>query len=77
MINWKTTKPTDRSGLTYHNEREVICSKPLLVKYKAGNSVFFNKAVYIPSKKGWQDWEKFELDNVIGWFDLTEDLKWK
>jgi hypothetical protein len=75
MIKWKTTKPTDRSGLTYYDEREVICSKPLLVKYRVGNYTFFAKATYIPCKKEWQDWESFQLENVIGWYDLKDDLK--
>ena len=75
MINWKTTKPTDRSGVTYYNEREIICTKALLVKYKIGDNVFFDKGVYIPSRKEWQVWETFELVNVIGWYDLTDDLK--
>ena len=75
MINWKTTKPADRSGITYYNQREVICTKALLVKYKIGDNVFFDKGVYIPSRKEWQDWETFELVNVIGWYDLTDDLK--
>lgn len=75
MINWKTTKPTDRSGVTYYNEREIICTKALLVKYKIGDNTFFDKGVYIHSKKEWQDWETFELENVIGWYDLTDDLK--
>ena len=75
MINWKTTKPTDRSGITFYNEREIICTKALLVKYKIGDNVFFDKGVYIPSRKEWQDCETFELVNVIGWYDLTDDLK--
>lgn len=74
MIYWKTTIPKDRSGVTYYNEREVICTKALLVKYKIDDNVYFDKAVYIPSRKEWQDWETFELPNVIGWHDLTEDL---
>ena len=75
MINWKTTKPTDRSGITFYNEREIICTKALLVKYKIGDNVFFDKGVYIPSRKEWQDWETFRLENVIGWYDLIDDLK--
>ena len=29
---------------------------------------------WLPVKE-WQDWETFELVNVIGWYDLTDDLK--
>lgn len=74
MINWKTTIPKDRSGVTYYNEREVVCTKALLVKFETEGRIFFSKGIYIPSRKEWQDWESFELTGIIGWYDLTNDL---
>lgn len=72
----QTEKPTDKSSFFYlnqgyENEKEVLCTKPLLIFTESGKWL---QAQYVYCRNKWFDMDGIEVNNVSSWTDVELSL---